>query len=385
MQRAVVARETGTVFSGFGAKRGVIHPGCAFVFWGMKLIKGHRALLDEGQRLEAAGQPEAAAAAYQQVVDADPTNQDAVERLLVLYRRAKEYRKEMGVIDAALEAIARKDRSAQQKWIDAHPEAARLGKQVLRQLGGEKATGYGTDPMVERLMKRKAFVGSRIVGKKTAKKVGKTVEKKAEKKAGKGAGNTVEKKAGKGAGKEAGRGKKVGAHVADRRKGGEAEKKMAAKEAAAKKRRQAAERREPAAEKKAAAAEEKKAAAEKRRQAAEEKKRVAAEKERKAAEAQEAETHPPLFVVSLRYLVSAERIEAVLEKHNAFLNKHIAGGDFLLAGRQEPRTGVIIIARGKDREAIERIMRQDPLVMQKLASVDMVEFMPGKTAKGLRL
>ncbi|HVS97667.1 MAG TPA: YciI family protein [Puia sp.] len=326
----------------------------------MKVIKGHRTLLAEGQRLESAEQPEEAAAVYQQVVDGDPANQEAVDRLLVLYRRAKDYRNELAVIDAALEAIAWRDQSARQKWIDAHPEAARLGKQVLRQLGGEKATGYGTDPMVERLTKRKRFVEGRIEGRKAGKKAGE--------KAGKNAGENARKNAGKKAGR---RKKEPLDGVALNRS-----------EAVEKRRVTAGERRQSAEEKRRRAAGERSEAAAERKRAAAEEKRLQAEAA-KAAKA--AKAYPPLFVVSLRYFLSPGRIDTLLEKHNAYLDKHINAGDFLVAGRQVPPTGGIIIARGKDREAVERIMKQDPLVKQKLASVDIVEFAAGKTAKGFRL
>ena len=90
----------------------------------MKAVKKGMALFEEGHRLEQAGQLENAAAAYQQVVDADPANRDAVGRLLVVYRRLKEYRKELGVVEAALGAVAERDKTAQQKWIRSHPGAA---------------------------------------------------------------------------------------------------------------------------------------------------------------------------------------------------------------------------------------------------------------------
>ncbi|MBS1605404.1 MAG: hypothetical protein JST42_22260 [Bacteroidetes bacterium] len=91
-----------------------------------------------------------------------------------------------------------------------------------------------------------------------------------------------------------------------------------------------------------------------------------------------------MFVVSLRYLVPLAKIDAMMEKHVAFLDKHFAAGDFLVSGRKVPRTGGIIIARGKDRAAVERIMKQDPFRKGKLASVDIVEFVASKMGKKLK-
>jgi uncharacterized protein YciI len=298
----------------------------------MKSAKNSKSLFEEGRRREQAGHLEDAAAAYQQVVDADPANRDAVGRLLVVYRRLKEYARELAVVEAALGAVAEEDKTAQQKWIRSHPGAAKIGMSVLRRLGGESATAFGTDPEVEKLLKRKAFLEKRIGGKKRA-----------------AAGRRKTKK-------------KTAPAVRSR----EREEKKAAAAAAARKAAAEKKRQEVADKKKHAAAE---------RKAARDAARAQARKEK------EAKAKPSLFVVSLHYLVALDRIDAAMAKHAAFLNKYFKAGDFLVAGRQEPRTGGIIIARVKSRAAVERIMRQDPFVKGRLASVDIVEFKASKIGR----
>ena len=66
-----------------------------------------------------------------------------------------------------------------------------------------------------------------------------------------------------------------------------------------------------------------------------------------------------------------------------FLDKHYGRGDFLVSGRQVPRTGGIIITRGKNRAAVERMMQSDPFVKGKMASIDIVEFSASQMGKGL--
>jgi uncharacterized protein YciI len=317
-----------------------------------KKLPNGKGSFDEGRRLEQAGRLEDAAAAYQQVVDADPGNRDAVGRLLVVYRKLKEYRKELAVVEAALSAVAERDKTAQREWIRSHPGAAKIGMSVLRKLGGENASAFGTDPEVGKWVKRKAFLEKRIGGKGTRPGGGRRKTKK------KAATATP-------------------AVVRDR----ETDKKKAAQ----KKRQEAAAAARKAAEDKKRAAIEKK-----RREAAGKKKQEAAQRKtaREAARAQaqkekEAKAQPSLFIVSLRYLVALERIDSAMEKHVAFLDKHFKAGNFLLSGRQEPRTGGIIIAKAKSRAAVERIMRQDPFVRGKLASADIVEFKASKMSKEL--
>ncbi|HWB94374.1 MAG TPA: YciI family protein, partial [Puia sp.] len=173
------------------------------------------------------------------------------------------------------------------------------------------------------------------------------------------------------------------AGTGQRRKGAVQKRQEAAarkKKGAAEARRQAAARQESPAVARKKTAEERKAAAQKKKEQEAEAKREAAEAAKKAAI--EVKMYPSLFVISLRYLVSLEKIDAVMKKHVAFLDKHFAVGDFLVSGRQVPRTGGIIVARAKDRASVERIMKQDPLLKGQLASVDIVEFTASKMDKG---
>lgn len=317
----------------------------------MKVIKGNGQLFAEGQRFERAGQLEDAAAAYQRVVDTDPRNQEVVARLLVVYRRLKDYGGELAVIDAALEAIAERDQAAQDKWIAAHPEAAQVGKAFLRKLGGQSVTTYGTGPLVERWLKRKALVQKKIGG-------------------GKQAGAATKKS-------KTRKGEKPVQAAADKRRQQANDRRAAL---AATRKKATEERKRVEREKKAAAATVRKEKAEERRQEAAARK---AAREAKVQKEKEARAHPSLFIVSLRYLVPLAEMDTVMEKHVAFLDKHFAEGHFLVSGRQVPRIGGIILARGKDWAAVDRIMKQDPLVKGKLAGVDIVEFVASKKGKGL--
>jgi len=391
----------------------------------MKAVRSNSQLFADGQQFEKAGKWEDAAAAYQRVVDNDPGDQEAVARLLVVYRKLKDYTGELAVINAAINAVAERDKTAQREWISAHPEAAKLGKAVLKQLGGESVTAYGTDPFVEKLMKRRALVEKRAgAGKKRGKASRKKVSgdrKREDRKDGaafgrknvtaaarKDAAATARKDAAATARKEAAARKKEEtqarkekaeekkAVAAARKVEAERERKeTVARKAEAERQREQAKARQKEAERKQAAAkeeaerkrkeaEERKAAAERKKKEAEERKAAKkAEAEKRRAE-KEAKAHPSLFIVSLRYLVPLERIDAAMKDHVAFLDKHFAKKEFLAAGRLVPRTGGIILARAKDREAVEKIMNQDPFVKRKLAGVDIVEFVASKMDKRLR-
>lgn len=289
--------------------------GCASIFaLFMKMLKNIGRLLTEARRLEQADDLPGAAGVYEQVLHADPFHQQAVARLLTIYRRLKDYKKELRVIENALAAYKQRDKALREKWISDHPHAARVGQKFLKSLGGTSVSAFGSNSDVERLLKRKAVVEKRL-------------------------GRPAPKKT------------KAKVVSID----GRAATAAARKEAAERKKQETAARKASA--------------------------------EAMAAAKAEAEiaAQPSLFVITLRYLVPLEKIDAMLPRHAAYLEKQYAKGNFLVSGRMVPRTGGIIIARGKDLAAVERITRQDPFVKEKLASIDIVEFKASKTgpaAKG---
>jgi uncharacterized protein YciI len=286
---------------------------------------------DAARQLEKAGKLADAAVLYQQMVDTDPANRDAIGRLLVMYRKLKEYRKELAVINTALSAWQQRGKTQQDKWLREHPGAAGAGRSILRTLtkGGDSTAVFGSDAVVEAWVKRKAFVNKRLKGKKSP-----------------GGYSPTPKKT-----------------PADK-----------TRTAARKKAALAAAKKEAAFERKTALAAKKEAAAAKKKAAL----------ERKAAAAARKAEAPSLFIISIRYLVSLEKLATAMPQHVAYLNKHLENGDFLVAGRQVPRTGGIIIARGKNLAVIEKMVKTDPFVKKKMADTEIVEFSASMTARSLK-
>ncbi|MBB5192349.1 uncharacterized protein YciI [Silvimonas terrae] len=89
------------------------------------------------------------------------------------------------------------------------------------------------------------------------------------------------------------------------------------------------------------------------------------------------------FVLLLEYVRSMEEIDALIPAHIAFLEKHYASGVFLLSGRQEPRTGGVILARASSRDAIEAIAMDDPFAIAGAARYRVIEFLPTRAAQSL--
>lgn len=65
-------------------------------------IKG---MLSQAEAYEEAGDHNAAIEIYQQVISKQPKQEQAYERLMILYRKIKDYKKELAIIDKGIKAF----------------------------------------------------------------------------------------------------------------------------------------------------------------------------------------------------------------------------------------------------------------------------------------
>ncbi|ACB95034.1 YciI family protein [Beijerinckia indica] len=83
-----------------------------------------------------------------------------------------------------------------------------------------------------------------------------------------------------------------------------------------------------------------------------------------------------MFVVLLHYTKPLAEVDRFVGEHREFLERYYASGHFLLSGRQEPRTGGVILAKGPTKAEIEHIIRLDPFYKEQIAEYQIVEFVP---------
>ncbi len=81
-----------------------------------------------------------------------------------------------------------------------------------------------------------------------------------------------------------------------------------------------------------------------------------------------------MFIVSLTYAVPLAEIDAHIEAHRAFLDRHFATGAFLASGPKDPRTGGIILATVADRPTLDSFLEEDPFHALGLARYDVTAF-----------
>ena len=91
-----------------------------------------------------------------------------------------------------------------------------------------------------------------------------------------------------------------------------------------------------------------------------------------------------MFVLLLTYVKPLPEVDALMREHVAWLKEGYAAGRFIVSGRQVPRTGGVILARGDDRAEIEALAATDPFVAGGVATWEVVEFRASQVAKELR-
>jgi uncharacterized protein YciI len=86
-----------------------------------------------------------------------------------------------------------------------------------------------------------------------------------------------------------------------------------------------------------------------------------------------------MFIIDLHYIVPLEQIDAHMTPHVKFLKKYYKENVFVASGRKIPRTGGIILAMAKSKEAVEHIITEDPFYIHNLAEFKVTEFQTSQT------
>jgi uncharacterized protein YciI len=86
-----------------------------------------------------------------------------------------------------------------------------------------------------------------------------------------------------------------------------------------------------------------------------------------------------MFVIDLKYTVPLEQLDAHMTEHVKYLHKYYKLNVFVASGRKVPRTGGIILAKGKTLEEINEIIREDPFYKHKLAEFSVTEFLTSQS------
>lgn len=82
-----------------------------------------------------------------------------------------------------------------------------------------------------------------------------------------------------------------------------------------------------------------------------------------------------MFIIDLNYIVPLEELDAHMADHVKYLRKYYKKNVFVASGRKVPRTGGIILAMADTKEAVEKIIKEDPFYKHQLAEFTITEFL----------
>ncbi|QBR02665.1 YciI family protein [Paraburkholderia pallida] len=92
-----------------------------------------------------------------------------------------------------------------------------------------------------------------------------------------------------------------------------------------------------------------------------------------------------MYIVSLTYTASLERIDDALPAHRDWLDAQFAAGNFVAAGPKVPRDGGVILASNMERARLDALLATDPFAEQDLVVYAVTEFKATRLAPGLNL
>jgi uncharacterized protein YciI len=81
----------------------------------------------------------------------------------------------------------------------------------------------------------------------------------------------------------------------------------------------------------------------------------------------------PVCLILINYVVPLDEVDRNMKAHIAWLERGYDEGLFLLSGRRNPRTGGVIVCRGRKAE-VEALAASDPFVTSGAATIEVIEF-----------
>lgn len=119
-------------------------------------------LLNKAKQLEKQGATEEATGVYEKIIRKDPYDEYAYNRLMIIHRKNKEYKKEKAILDAAIKAF--QQLYAESLRLPVPPRIKSLSKQILKATGLADKSGnllYEREPLY-RWNKRRELVIKKI-------------------------------------------------------------------------------------------------------------------------------------------------------------------------------------------------------------------------------
>jgi len=126
--------------------------------------KSKKELLKEARSQELEGKTNEAIKSYSLVISKDPLEAKAYNRLMILYRKLKEYKKELDIIKQAIGAYEKDIKDDQLIWKKANTKSAKLSLNLPKSMGllNDKGLPVYEEPQIMTWRKRMETVQKKI-------------------------------------------------------------------------------------------------------------------------------------------------------------------------------------------------------------------------------
>lgn len=84
-----------------------------------------------------------------------------------------------------------------------------------------------------------------------------------------------------------------------------------------------------------------------------------------------------MLIIELTYKKPLDDVNNLLDEHRSFLDQFYSQGLFIASGPKNPRDGGVILALG-DKEAIYKVIEEDPFYQHDIADYRLMQFEPTK-------
>src|SRR4051794_27441757 len=107
----------------------------------LRVAKHYTELIKSARLLEAEGETEKAASMYEDAIAQKPLEEFPYDRLMIYYRRQKNYEAELKIIKKALSVFTDHYEKKPEKLIGKDPKLVRLSKALLKSVNRGQKTG----------------------------------------------------------------------------------------------------------------------------------------------------------------------------------------------------------------------------------------------------
>ena len=130
----------------------------------MKGVLSYKYLVEKAQEAESREHLEEAVTFYQKAIKTEPSHELPQDRLMIIYRKQKNYKEELGVLNEGIQFFKGQHENKQKELVGANKKIAQLSTAFMKSVGLKDKKGKNTyypEP-VPRWEKRKQVVEKKL-------------------------------------------------------------------------------------------------------------------------------------------------------------------------------------------------------------------------------